>query len=217
MNTQRFDWTDATVAKAAELYHLGLSARVIGERIGVSRNAVIGKMNRHPDLFGGRATVPSRSKEVKQVEARKHPVLAHRGKKAFTPEMVVKAMREWKKGTPAAQIGEIIGKTEKQLLCYASTNRSQFPSRQRGRPAKGPRMVRTAEPEYIAPQFLVAPEGYDAERMEHAKPLHALEATECHWPLGNGGPFLFCAAEKHGRSPYCHHHFLRSLPKARAE
>lgn len=42
----RGDWTDARVARLTELWREGLSASVVAQRLGVSRNAVIGKVHR---------------------------------------------------------------------------------------------------------------------------------------------------------------------------
>ncbi|RWX78283.1 hypothetical protein EPK99_06530 [Neorhizobium lilium] len=60
------------------------------------------------------------------------------------------------------------------------------------------------------------PKGYDAERLAVAKPLHELARNECHWPLNQGGPFLFCGAKKQ-LGPYCMAHHVRSLPKRAVE
>lgn len=42
----RGDWTDARVAKLRDLWREGLSASTVAARLGVSRNAVIGKVHR---------------------------------------------------------------------------------------------------------------------------------------------------------------------------
>ncbi|MFK0330681.1 GcrA family cell cycle regulator [Rhizobium sp. NPDC090275] len=48
-------WTDARVTAAAKLWNEGLSAAAIAERLGgITRSAVLGKVNRHPDLFAPR-------------------------------------------------------------------------------------------------------------------------------------------------------------------
>jgi GcrA cell cycle regulator len=46
MARDEFDWTDARVKRALKLRDEGLSARDMGEALGVSRNAVIGKFHR---------------------------------------------------------------------------------------------------------------------------------------------------------------------------
>jgi GcrA cell cycle regulator len=190
MNTQRFDWTDARVATLKELHSLGLSAGQIAGRMGASRNMVIGKLHR---ISGG--------------------TKVHRGKPAWTPEMIEIAARGWAENKPLSVIGAMIGKTHSQVSQYAQDHRDLFPKKDPSRKSTGSPMKRTAEAEYIAPQFLVPPEGYDAERLEHAKELHEVEARECRWPLNNGSPFMFCAAETEKGATYCVHHRLRARPK----
>jgi GcrA cell cycle regulator len=45
-NAWCFDWTDAAIARLKALWAEGLSASECGKRMGVSRNAVIGKIHR---------------------------------------------------------------------------------------------------------------------------------------------------------------------------
>lgn len=33
----------------------------------------------------------------------------------------------------------------------------------------------------------------------------------CHWPVNNGGPYLFCGQMKTGKGPYCDHHTARAI------
>lgn len=208
MNTQqKFDWTDARVASLKELHALGLSAGQIAARIGgISRNAVIGKVRR---LHLG----PLNGAPVKTLMSNMRAAKAHKGKVAFTAEMVEKARIEWAAGKSADEIGKSIGKTAQQVLQYAAVHRDIFPKRYRGRPRAETHRQKAAQPEYIAPQFLVPPEGYDAERLEHAKELHEIEGRECRWPLNNGSPFAFCAADTEKGATYCVHHRMRARTK----
>ena len=47
-------WTDARIAEAKQLYTEGVSCSVIGERLGCSRNAIIGKLTRL-GIMGGQS------------------------------------------------------------------------------------------------------------------------------------------------------------------
>lgn len=38
------------------------------------------------------------------------------------------------------------------------------------------------------------------------RPLWQLEPNQCHWPVNEGNPYLFCGATKEGLAPYCQHH-----------
>ena len=198
MNTQRFDWTDARVASLKELHKQGLPASAIAQQFGISRNAVIGKIHRTIELAPIPPSVANSS---------------HKTGTAWTAEMIETAIKAWVDNKSPAVIGAMIGKTTGQVNSYASDHRHLFPKRSGG----GKNSVKPKKPlatEYIAPQFLVPPEGYDAERLEHAKELHEIEARECRWPLNNGSPFMFCAAETEKGATYCLHHRMRARPKA---
>lgn len=194
MNTQRFDWTDARVATLKELHEQGLSAGKIAGVMGVTRNTIVGKLYRLPTYV-------------------KRKPIAHKGNSSWTDEMIQIAIKGWAGGTPLAVIGAAIGKTAAAVSQYAQDHRDIFPKRS-GAGKNSVKMKRTAETEYIAPQFLVPPEGYDAERLEHAKELHEIETRECRWPLNNGSPFLFCSAETEKGATYCQHHRWRARPKS---
>ncbi len=205
MNTQqKFDWTDARVAELKDLHKAGLSAGQIAARLGgITRNAVIGKVLRMK-LGPLTGSVPKRKLKPRS------DLPATKG--VWTEQAIETAARLWARGDNGHEIAEAIGKTKDQLMRYASMHRDLFPARDRGRQRAQAHRAKTTQPEYIAPQFLVPPEGYDAERMEHAKELHDLEARECKWPYGNG-PFRFCAAETEIGATYCHHHRMRARPK----
>lgn len=214
MNTHQNNWTDARVAKLVELHGLGLSAGQIAENLGgITRNAVIGKVNRLK--LGPLGGTPVKTPMSNMRAAKTH---SYRGNPAWTPDMKAYAIAEWKKGTPVAHIAAALGKTKGQLSQYAGMHRELFPSRiQRGRPSVNAPLKRNAEPSFIAPQFLVPPEGYDAERLEVGKTLENRGMQECAWPLGNGGPFIFCCAETVPGKSYCSHHYGRMHGRQMAE
>lgn len=60
-----FVWTDDRLQRAARMWKEGLTAEQIAAGIGgVSRNAVLGKVHRHPDLFAPRRDANSRKRSV---------------------------------------------------------------------------------------------------------------------------------------------------------
>ncbi|MFB9952050.1 GcrA family cell cycle regulator [Rhizobium puerariae] len=78
--------------------------------------------------------------------------------------------------------------------------------------AKKKAVKREAEEDALIIEALPEPTSYDAERLVVAKELHELGRCECHWPLNQGGPFLFCSAETGGKT-YCAPHASRAMPK----
>lgn len=68
-------WTDARVRAAINMWDDGLSAAAIAERLGgVTRSAVLGKANRHPDLFAPRRGVSPRAKAAPRPVKAAEPV-----------------------------------------------------------------------------------------------------------------------------------------------
>jgi GcrA cell cycle regulator len=87
----RGGWTDARVAKLTELWREGLSASMVAARLGVSRNAIIGKVHRlglsksgEHDLARPKPVRPTRPKAPRRL-ARAHPKPAPRP----TPQVLV--------------------------------------------------------------------------------------------------------------------------------
>jgi len=166
-----FVWTERNTAAAAEMWNAGKSGGEIAAAIGASRNAVIGKAHRNPELFEDKGGTGK----------------GWRGGKVFNPDR-----REYKTVIkPAADRRIKIRKAEAEKAAAAQ--------RQAIREARE------------------AGSAYDAERLPHAKTLLELGAKECHWPMNDGGPFLFCASEathgdQKGDPNYCRCHYLRRLP-----
>lgn len=142
-------------------------------------------------------------------------------------------------GMSQSQIGRVMGLSASAVAGKIFRNRDLFPKRQkgqrtdqrRGNPSekiatasqkanerrKAFHAVKVAEDAASAPVAPVEPEingkEYDAGRLLVAKELLPLKSCECAWPLNDGGPFIFCAAEVVTGSPYCAHHKARSKGK----
>jgi GcrA cell cycle regulator len=145
---------------------------------------------------------------------------------------VQKMAQLWNDGVSASAIARRFGSTKSAVSGLAFRNRELFKSKK----IVGSASTRKANPSragmtltqkreavkdeaaafvadlYQAPE----PEGYDAERLAVAKPLHELANCECRWPMNNGGPFLFCG-DKREKGSYCMPHHVRSLPKRAVE
>lgn len=204
MNIQSFKWTDENVATLVKLTSEGLTYSDIGERLGITKNSVIGKIHRMAVAPPVKAIVPKPEKVSLPPRRVTNPM---------TPAMIETAAKMWRADKPATEIAKSIGKTATQLLNFAYNNRDLFPARKQGRKAYKAKRAPSIEPapDCIDPSIFLPPAGYDAERLEHGKPLHELSKRCCHWPLGNGGPFIFCAAPTQVINGYCEHHRKRAF------
>ena len=70
-------WSDENIAKAAALWEEGLSASGIGDKLGVTRNAVIGVVHRNRELFR-RRRLEGAKVDKEQVRPSKAISLVHR-------------------------------------------------------------------------------------------------------------------------------------------
>lgn len=166
-----FVWTEKNTAEAARMWNDGLSATEVAVAIGASRNAVMGKAHRNPDLF--------RSKEGYGKGWRAGRTFSDNPKpRPSVPRVVLNRAAKDAKAEQEAKVA-----AERQAVREARSNAAE----------------------------------YDAGRLQHAKTLVDLGSKECHWPINEGGPFLYCAAEategdRKGEGTYCRCHYLRRLP-----
>ncbi len=105
------------------------------------------------------------------------------------------------------------------IVGIAFRNRAFFPEKQqfrRSQPKKdtpAPRKDEARRPFHPHEREPVTPSDYDVKRLPFAKRLENLLPGECKWPVNNGSPYLFCAAEATGK--YCQDHQSRALASHR--
>ena len=135
----------------------------------------------------------------------------------------------WSQDVPASKIGSLFGVSRSAIIGLAHRNRDLFPMKEKKPSARHyqreaaknrpPRIKapKPPKPVNLARLAIVAAEAYDAERAYVSKPLHELSSCECHWPLNEGAPFLFCAAVVEDDQAYCSNHFLRAYRPRKAK
>jgi len=194
--------------KAVELYRDGVSQENMAVELGITKDSLITFLRRNPGIF------PKRP----------------RPQGALSPSDIERASSMWKAGAELKDIAAKFRVTKNVIIGQANSNRELFPHRRQPtgqRPKREPVVVPVKRKKTrgngnwntnlfgvakstIAkdPSYIAVKTEYDAERMRHAKPLHELEECECHWPLTDRGPYLFCAAE--ASRTYCDHHEARA-------
>lgn len=138
----------------------------------------------------------------------------------WTPERDAELIRLWALGKSATQISRemdcgisrnaVIGRWHR--LGLADRNRSmpvaiREPRRIRVKPKPAsPAISLATKPAVTAGPLPCAPVALPPAPQGPGISLVALTSTACHWPLNDGGPYLFCGAPKDGVGPYCEYH-----------
>ena len=132
----------------------------------------------------------------------------------------IKEMRV--RGKSIREIAKIMGKSAGSISGIMSRNRDVFPItdtqmsmlKEVGRQKKSSNAIRkmfheTLNPPGPPPKLKENSKEYDESRLPGFT-LWELEKKQCHWPLNEGGPFLFCGEVKAGKN-YCLEHQTRSV------
>lgn len=141
-----------------------------------------------------------------------------------------KAAELWAQNVSASQIAALFGVSRSSIIGFTFRNRDMFPKKpkkvserrikaearafmpKRPKPEKAPKLP---SPQKVAK---IEANEYDTSRADFQKPLHLLSSCECHWPLNEGSPFMFCAAETDEGQSFCVQHKLRAYrPRIKAE
>jgi len=178
-------WTPERTAKALDLWKQGFSAGEIANLIGgVTRNAVIGKLNR--------IGAPARTGQARNIAARING--PKNADPAWTPQVVREVTRLYlEEGLTTILIGARLGIT-RQAVASKLTRlgvRLERINRPKIKPLREP--VTTPRPRLIVADPW-APIGPTVDLMD-------LHSHSCRWPIGEG----YCGAEK-SRGSYCGHH-----------
>lgn len=168
--------------KAEALWLEGLSGSDIAERVGSTRSAVIGHMNRN-GIVRPQGVGPARS-----------PASA-----IWTNEKIIELRRLWNDGMAPGEIAEALDVTYRQVSYKA--NNIGLPARR-----SVPRPVVEAAPPPPPRPTLPAEADIDPATL---KSLIERGPNECAWPIGKPDPRrgqLFCAQPTGFRKSYCECH-----------
>lgn len=136
------EWTDDTTMEAARLWAAGKSASEIAKAIGVSRSAVMGKVDRNRDIFQRRVDAHAGS-ATKGLRPKRVPF--------WTPERMEIAERMWVEGRTGAEIGDAVGARRNIVLAMMTKNRKRFPKRGREKTKSKVRLAVIETPPVCAP------------------------------------------------------------------
>lgn len=192
-------WDNATLKKLKALTVKGLSTAEIGKRLGISKNAVVGKLNRlgwNPKAGGVAAAMPepaSKAKADTKTAGRKTAAAAP-AKKASSKVATPKA------GTPAKKATPTVKKTATPKKAAA--------------PAKKP-AAKDAEKTVASKPATKTSKAVNSKTLamhqriiQHSLEMANLKPNQCRWPIGDPDSenFHFCGETVFVGKPYCYEH-----------
>lgn len=192
-------WDNATLKKLKALTVKGLSTAEIGKRLGISKNAVVGKLNRlgwNPKAGGVAAAMPepaSKAKANTKTSGRKTAAAAP-AKKASPKVAAPKA------GTPAKKATTTVKKTAAPKKATA--------------PAKKP-AAKDAEKTVASKPTTKTSKAVNSKTLamhqriiQHSLEMANLKPNQCRWPIGDPDSenFHFCGETVFVGKPYCYEH-----------
>lgn len=183
-------WDNATLKKLKALTGKGLSTAEIGKRLGLSKNAVVGKLNRlgwNSKATGATADAP------KAAAANKKAKTTTTKKVAATP--VAKAP---KKTTSTASV-------KKATVKVASTNDAK-PAKTTAKKTM-PKAVNTTK-DTSDKKSLNKNLAMHQRIIQHSLEMANLKPNQCRWPIGDPDSehFHFCGETVFVGKPYCYEH-----------
>lgn len=189
-------WDSSILKKLKALMGKGLSTSEIGKRLGLSKNAVVGKLHR----LGWNAKA---AEESKPAPAKKTVAKKASAKKAIVKKEPVKATVK----KPAAS---------KKSSATSSTSAKKKPVVVKNATKTVKKSAKTVAPkkEADAPKKAVGRAisgrnvGVHQRVVQHALEMANLKPDQCRWPIGDPDSegFHFCGAQVFVGKPYCYEH-----------
>ncbi|MBR2285979.1 MAG: GcrA cell cycle regulator [Alphaproteobacteria bacterium] len=194
-------WDNATLKKLKALMGKGLSTSEIGKRLGLSKNAVVGKLNRMG--WNAKAGASTNAKTAKPA------------KKDVAPSVTIKKTTATKttktvaKKAPAKKpVATVKTKSEKKATT-APAQKKKAPTKVESK--KPAAKVKTEAPKETATKSTKSSSKTLAMHqriIQHSLELANLKPNQCRWPIGDPDSenFHFCGKQVFTGKPYCYEH-----------
>lgn len=178
-------WDNATLKKLKALMGKGLSTSEIGRRLGLSKNAVVGKLNRlgWNSKAGGVASGDKGGKSGDAKKTARSSATAKTTAKAGTTKKAT--ARDGKKATATSRSGGRVAGAKKSGDGAVAGE-------------KKPSGTRNLNKNLAMHQRII----------QHSLELANLKPNQCRWPIGDPDSenFHFCGAQVFVGKPYCYEH-----------
>ena len=208
-------WNDSMLKKLKALVGKGLSTAEMGKKLGMSKNAVVGKLNRLG--WNAKANDVASKSAKKPAKTAKAPVKATKASatKTVSKKTVKVPAKNTKTPTKAKTATKTSVKKEKAPLKKVSAKKPEVKktavkpntkvekkeTKKAVKPVEMP-VIKTASKK--TKKDLASHELY----IEHAKKMAELKPNQCRWPIGDpdSNNFRFCGETVFPGKPYCYEH-----------
>ena len=188
-------WDNTTLKKLKALMGKGLSTSEIGKRLGLSKNAVVGKLNRlgwnaKASAAGASKTTTVRTKKTSSTTTTKNKTAPKvtATKKTASKETPKKAVVK-----PATKKTAPVTTKEKKTATATKT----------------PKVVEKAEkPAKTSSKSSAKNLAMHQRIIQHSLEMASLKPNQCRWPIGDPDSenFHFCGKTVFTGKPYCYEH-----------
>lgn len=200
-------WDSNMLKKLKALVGKGLSTSEMGKRLGMSKNAVVGKLNRLG--WNAKAVETTPKKSAKAEPAKKAP--AKKAASKVAPKKAVKKAAPVKvvakKATPAKKPA----KATKVVVKKAPVKNAKPASKVVAKPTKKENVVKEVklvEKPKTASKKTKKDLALHELLIQHALQMANLKSNQCRWPIGDpdSDNFHFCGETVFAGKPYCYEH-----------
>lgn len=180
-------WDNATLKKLKSLMGKGLSTSEIGKRLGLSKNAVVGKLNR----LGWNAKAGATPKTAKPAVKKTATASAKKAPAKAAPKKAVATKPA--KAKPATKKPEV--KAKGKTTTKAETKKT----------VKAPAPKEKAKTTKLSVSKNLA---MHQRIIQHSLEMANLKPNQCRWPIGDPDSenFHFCGKQVFTGKPYCYEH-----------
>ena len=191
-------WDNATLKKLKALTVKGLSTSEIGKRLGMSKNAIVGKLNR----LGWNAKAGGADKKAKDVKAdTKKATVATKTVKKTEKKTVDKSVKVVKKETVKKTTKVPVEKPvveKKATVKKAADKKTEQKDVVKAPVVKEEKSTKSSAKNLAVHQRII----------QHSLEMANLKPNQCRWPIGDPDSehFHFCGETVFVGKPYCYEH-----------
>ena len=191
-------WDNATLKKLKALTGKGLSTSEIGKRLGMSKNAIVGKLNRLGwNAKAGGATAANAA-PVAEKKATAKKSVAKTAMKKVVEKIVAK------KSTPK------VADSKKTATKTAKSTTAKTPAKEATKKSAQPKgkTAAASDEKKTASKMSAKNLAMHQRIIQHSLEMANLKPNQCRWPIGDPDSehFHFCGETVFVGKPYCYEH-----------